>query len=92
MKRVFLIVMDSVGIGAQKDAAKYGDDGSDTLGNLYAECDMLKLNNLIKLGLGNIDDVHIPKRTDAPIGAYGKCAEKSKGKDTSKRTLGNCGG
>ena len=52
-RRVILIVLDSVGIGAMPDAAEYGDEGSDTLGNL-SRARPLRLPNLVRLGLGNI--------------------------------------
>ncbi|KYH35708.1 phosphopentomutase [Clostridium tepidiprofundi DSM 19306] len=80
--RVILIVLDSVGMGELPDSAEYGDKGSNTIGNISKKIGGLKLPNLEKLGLGNIDGmVGIEKCEDA-IGAYGRCAELSKGKDT----------
>ncbi|MGC8742176.1 MAG: phosphopentomutase [Candidatus Sumerlaeaceae bacterium] len=86
-RRFVIIVLDSVGIGALPDAHLFGDEGSDTLGNLSrAFPDGLRLPNMAKLGLGNIADLRgVPPRPDA-IGAWGKCAEKSMAKDT---TLGH---
>ena len=55
MKRVIIVVLDSAGIGELPDAAKYGDEGSNTLGNIAASVSGFSLPNLEKLGLGNID-------------------------------------
>jgi len=82
-KRVILIVMDSVGIGELPDAEYYGDQGAATLQNIAAEIGGLELPNLEKLGLGKIEPI---KGLDSELeaeGAYGKAAEKSKGKDTT---------
>jgi len=81
--RVFILVMDSVGIGELPDAADYGDEGSDTLGNVAKAVGGLDLPNLQKLGLGNIPGVEGVHPADDPIGAYGKMAEKSTGKDST---------
>lgn len=80
--RVILIVLDSVGIGEMPDAADYGDRGSDTLGNL-ARRRPLQLPNLCRLGLGNIKPLTGLAPASAPIGAFGKCALASPGKDTT---------
>ena len=82
MKRVILIVMDSLGVGELPDADLYGDVGSHTLDNTYKACGGLKIDNLEKLGFGNIDGVKYLNKVTNNIGAYGKLAEKSKGKDT----------
>ena len=82
MKRAILIVLDSVGIGELKDAKSYGDEGSHTLDNVYKTCKGLKINELEKLGIGNIEGVNAPKKSDNAIGAFGRCEEASKGKDT----------
>ena len=55
-KKAILIVLDSVGIGALDDAAAYGDAGADTLGHIMAACQP-QLPNMMKLGLGHIDDI-----------------------------------
>jgi len=81
--RVFILVMDSVGIGELPDAADYGDEGSDTLSNVAKAVGGLDLPNLQKLGLGNIVGVDGVHPADDPIGAYGKMAEKSTGKDST---------
>jgi phosphopentomutase len=82
IKRTILIVLDSVGIGEMPDAAKYGDVGSDTLGNVSKAVGGLKLPNMEKLGLGNIDGVKNIAKCENPMGSFGKCAELSIGKDT----------
>ncbi|HEX4229349.1 MAG TPA: phosphopentomutase [Bryobacteraceae bacterium] len=80
--RVVWIVLDSVGIGAMPDAAAYGDEGSDTLGNL-ARQRSLTLPNLCKLGLANIRPLEGLKPAIHPEASYGKCALASPGKDTT---------
>ena len=82
MKRVILIVMDSLGVGELPDANLYGDVGSHTLDNTYKACGGLKIDNLEKLGFGNIEGVKYLNKVNDNIGAYGKLAERSKGKDT----------
>lgn len=81
-KRVVLIVLDSVGAGEMPDAKDYKDQGSDTLGNISKHMGGLRLPNMEKLGLGNIDGIKGIVKAESPIGAYGKCSELSKGKDT----------
>lgn len=81
--RVILIVMDSVGIGELPDAHKYGDEGSNTFGNISKAKGRLKLPNLEMMGLGNIDGSVGYEKAVKPIGAFGKLAEKSAGKDTT---------
>ena len=81
-ERVIWIVLDSVGIGEMPDAAQYGDAGSDTLGHI-AQSRKLHLNNLCRLGLGNIRPFERLPADPAPIGAYGKCVLASPGKDTT---------
>lgn len=83
MKRVILIVLDSVGIGELPDADLYGDVGSNTLGNIAKNYPSLHIPNLTKLGLGNIDLRNALPKTNNPTAAYGKAAEKSAGKDTT---------
>jgi phosphopentomutase len=83
MGRVVIIVMDSVGAGELPDAVKYGDVGSNTLGNIAASIKGFSLPNLENLGLGWIDGLDRYNRSLKPIGNYGKMAEKSAGKDTT---------
>ncbi|SIQ81108.1 phosphopentomutase [Halanaerobium kushneri] len=83
IKRVILMVMDSVGIGELPDAGDYGDQGAATLQNIAAEMNGLKLPNLEKIGLGKIETINGIKSELKAEGAYGKAAEKSRGKDTT---------
>jgi len=82
MKRVFLIVLDSFGIGAMPDAEKFGDMGVNTLA-ACATSSKLHIPNMIAAGLGNIDGVACLPRTDAPTGAVARLTEASMGKDTT---------
>ncbi len=85
-KRVFTLVIDSVGIGAAKDAAKFDDEGSDTLGHITSYWNgELKLPNLTALGLGNIradSPLTGVLPVEAPLAYYGKMQEISAGKDS----------
>ena len=81
-KRVFLIVLDSFGIGAEPDAAAFGDAGTNTLGAI-ANHPNFNCPNLRKLGLFNIDGVTAGERTDAPAAAFARLQEQSMGKDTT---------
>ena len=81
-RRVIWIVLDSVGIGEMPDADKYGDAGSDTLGNI-ARRHPLHLPNLCAIGLANIRPLTGLAPVAEPSGAYGKCALASPGKDTT---------
>ncbi len=84
MKKAVLIVLDGCGVGELSDAAKYGDSGSNTLGNLSrAIPGGFKLPNLQKLGLGNIIPLAGMEPPDKPSGNYGKMAERSPGKDST---------
>lgn len=80
-KRVFLIVLDSCGVGELPDAAKYGDVGSNTLKACY-DSGKLSVPNLEKLGLFHLDEMNYPTHS-IPMGAYGRLAERSAGKDTT---------
>jgi len=80
--RVCIIVLDGVGIGEMPDAAKYGDAGAHTLGNIYSFCGGLKLPNLYAMGLGNIADSRLPN-ANAPTAAYGRMAAQAQAKDTT---------
>lgn len=82
-KRAIWIILDSVGIGAMPDAEKFGDVGADTLGHVNAHRGRLNVPNLEKLGLFSIDGTSIYDSSVKPIGAYGKAAEISNGKDTT---------
>lgn len=82
-KRVFLIVMDSVGIGELPDASRYGDEGSNTLGNIAESQQGLNVPVLEKLGLGCIAPLKGVECVVCPRASYGKMAELSRGKDTT---------
>jgi len=79
--RVFLTVLDSVGVGELPDAHLYGDEGSDTLGNISRRV-ALKLPNLRSLGLPRVANVAGMDPIEAPLGAFGRMAERSAGKDS----------
>ncbi len=81
-KRVILIVLDSVGIGALPDAADFGDAGAHTLKHIFEQRGRLEIPNLLRLGLGNIEDSGLPP-ADAPAAAYGRCRELTLAKDTT---------
>ena len=81
-RRVVLIVLDGLGIGALPDAGKYGDTGSDTLGHLAASQSGLSLLHMERLGLGRIGSFQGIKPRSNPRGAFGRMAERSSGKDT----------
>ncbi|HEY8500369.1 MAG TPA: phosphopentomutase [Clostridia bacterium] len=83
MKRVIVIVLDSLGIGELPDSHKYGDEGSNTLKHIAELTEGFSLPNLEKIGLGCIDGVSYLYEPDNPQGAFGKMAEKSVGKDTT---------
>lgn len=83
MKKIILIVLDSVGIGELPDAAKYGDEGSNTLGNIARAIEGFTLPNLERLGLGCIEGSTGYRPVTDPIGSFGKMAERSNGKDTT---------
>ena len=85
--RALLIVLDSVGIGHAPDAKKYGDEGANTLGHIFARVPGLKLPNLCALGLPKILDANYSwgrKRSGLPhFASFGKMQERSVGKDTT---------
>lgn len=81
--RAVVLVMDSVGIGALPDAGLYGDEGSNTLVHTAQAVGGLQVPNLARLGLGWLVDAPGVERGERPIGAYGRMAEVSPGKDTT---------
>ena len=82
IKRVTIIVMDSLGIGALPDAGRFGDEGADTLGHILYSCS-LRIPNLRKLGMGNITGAAGGRlEVKEPSGAFGRFMERSNGKDT----------
>jgi phosphopentomutase len=83
LRRVVLIVLDSVGIGELPDAADFGDEGSNTLGNIVRSAGGIALPNLCRLGLGCINGIDYLPVPAKPEGSYGRMAEISGGKDTT---------
>ncbi|MBE7554310.1 MAG: phosphopentomutase [Anaerolineales bacterium] len=83
VKRVTLIVLDSVGCGDAPDAAAYGDAGANTLGNISRVVGGLNLPNMGTLGLGNLTEIKGVPPTGAAVGVYGRLTEVSAGKDTT---------
>ena len=81
-KRIFTIVIDSLGAGAMPDAAEYGDAGTDTLGHISESVDSLVIPNLQKLGMANLHPLKQVEAVAKPLGHYGKLREASTGKDT----------
>ena len=82
MKRIFLIVLDSFGIGAMPDAESFGDVNVNTLASC-ASSPLLNIPTMISAGLGNIDGVSCLPRVESPMGAYARLRETSMGKDTT---------
>jgi phosphopentomutase len=82
-KRAVLIVLDGVGVGEMRDSYQYGDQGSHSLKNTALAVGGLKIPNLQKLGLGNIDAIPGVEPAIKPAAAYGKMEERSCGKDST---------
>jgi len=82
IKRIFLIVLDSFGIGEMPDAKDFGDEGSNTLKSISLSPEF-SADNMIAMGLGSIDGVSLDKKAVEPVGAYARLSERSKGKDTT---------
>jgi len=80
--RIFVIVMDSVGIGEAPDADLFGDKGADTLGHIAERMNGLNMPTLAKLGLGNIREIKGIEKAQQPLAYYTKMKEASTGKDT----------
>jgi phosphopentomutase len=81
-KRIFTVVIDSLGTGEMPDAASYGDAGTDTLGHIAANVEEFKIPNLQKLGIANLKDLAGIAPVEKPLSYYGKLREASNGKDT----------
>ena len=82
MKRVFLIVLDSLGVGEMPDAAAFGDKDCNTLKRISTSPEFC-IDNLFKMGLGNIDGVNFLKKAELPSAAFARMTELSAGKDTT---------
>lgn len=89
-KRIFLIILDSFGIGNAPDANEYGDEGSNTLASI-SRSSFFKADTMKKLGLFNIDGVDCCEKEKTPIAYFGRCFESSKGKDTTTGHWEICG-
>ncbi|WP_319370199.1 phosphopentomutase [uncultured Ilyobacter sp.] len=83
IERATIIVLDSAGVGYLPDASEFGDLGADTFGNISRECGGLRIPNMEKMGIGNLTEINGAKKIKDTTGAYGKAAEKAKGKDTT---------
>ncbi len=81
-RRVFVIVLDSLGVGPLPDSPEYGDVGVDTLGHISESVERLDIPNLARLGLGNLHPLRQVPPVSDPLGYYTALREKSKGKDT----------
>ena len=83
IKRVFLIILDSVGMGTAPDAAEFGDINPNTLGHIAASVPGFKLPNMQYIGLGNIDGMEGFEASKYPLGSFARLRELSAGKDTT---------
>lgn len=81
-KRIFTVVIDSLGIGAMPDAAEYGDAGTDTLGHISESMEQFQIPNLQKLGMANLHPLKQVEPVEKPLGYFMEMKEKSVGKDT----------
>ncbi len=82
MKRVFLIVLDSLGIGQMPDAADFGDKNCNTLRRI-SQSPEFRIPSLLKMGMGNIDGIDFLPKSECPLASVARVAERSKGKDTT---------
>lgn len=81
-RRIFLIILDSLGVGSTPDAACYQDEGADTLGHIATTKSNLQIPTLVSLGLANLHSMKTIRPTQTPLGYYAKLIEKGAGKDT----------
>ena len=81
-KRIFTIVIDSLGVGGAKDAAAYGDAGTDTLGHIAESVERLAIPNMRKLGIANMKELNNIVPVEKPLAYFTKMNEASTGKDT----------
>ncbi len=82
INRVFVVVMDSLGVGEMPDSKEFGDVGVNTLGHISESVEHLEMPNLQKLGMANITPLKQVSPVEKPLGYYGKLREKSPAKDT----------
>lgn len=83
INRIIIVILDSVGMGELPDAHYYGDEGSNTIGNIIKKRGFLSIPNLQKLGIANIDGFEGLKSAENPAGNFGRMREVSAGKDTT---------
>ncbi len=81
-RRIFTIVLDSLGIGAMDNAAEYGDEGADTLGHIDEKMESFHIPNLAKMGIANLHPLKHVEPAEKPLGYQGELSEASAGKDT----------
>lgn len=81
-QRIFVVVMDSLGIGAMADSKEYGDVGVDTLGHISESVETFKIPNLQKLGMANLHPLKQVEAVEKPLGYFMPMSEASRGKDT----------
>ena len=80
--RVFVIVIDSLGVGAMPDSEKFGDVGVDTLGHIAEHMENFRIPNLVQMGIANLHPLKGVEPAKAPSAYYGRLREASNGKDT----------
>ena len=80
--RIFTIVVDSCGIGGAKDAERFGDAGTDTLGHIAETVGNLSIPNMQKLGIANLKELKNIAPVEKPMGYFTRLSEASNGKDT----------
>ena len=83
MKRVILLILDSVGCGTCPDSHRYNDEGANTLNHIAQQVPSIALPNLLRLGLGRIPDLPALEAIHPAAGAFGRLQERSPGKDTT---------
>ena len=81
-RRIFVIVMDSLGVGAMDDSPEFGDTGVNTLGHIARFVGTLHMPNLRKMGMAKLTPLKCVEPAEKTLGYYGKLREKSRGKDT----------
>ena len=81
-KRIFVIVVDSLGVGAMEDSPEFGDVGVNTLGHISEAVEIFRIPNLQKLGMANLTPLKQVQPVEVLRGYYGTLREKSRGKDT----------
>ncbi len=81
-QRIFVIVLDSLGVGAMPDSKEYGDIGVDTFGHIGEKMGTMQIPNLQKLGMANLHSIPGVEPVEQPLGVYTKLRERSLGKDT----------